>query len=156
MKLAFRLGGFVVEGGFYTIRKAFGISSYRKNNDDGRFSKFHNLLFDFDGPLPRDTDFDWTEKSPNGFHAIKLGQYSIKRVIREMLSYPNIDATHVFLGARRGYWFLETYKPVPSVIADKVCFMEIERIAKNVRRLHRLDANKKGNFGRRLSVILGR
>jgi len=150
VKLGIKLGGLVVEGGFFRVRTAVGIISYRKATD-----RWHNLLFDFDGDIPSNTNFDWREETPNGFHAVKLGQYSLKRARKELLE-SGVDTSYVELGYRRGYWFLETFTRPPKEIIRHLRFMRIERVARSIRQVNRIDVGKGRNFGRGLSVLLGR
>jgi len=149
MRAALRLGGLVLEGGVFRVRDAIGIVSYRKGTD-----KWHNLLFDFDGNLLRNTRFDWREKTLHGFHAVKLGNYSLKRAMEELVEEGS-DPHHVLMGFKRGYWFLECFSLPPKEVLRHLRFMRIERVAKSVRRVHRVDANKKGDQRKRFSLLLG-
>jgi len=107
-------------------RSAYGIRSNRKTNT-GRVGEYHNLLFDFDANLPSNTSFDWTERTPHGFHAVILGQYSFNRAIREISSYKTIDRTWLSMGIKRGYWFLELYHLPPRRILHHLKTMRIKR-----------------------------
>lgn len=105
-------------------RLAYGVRSNRPNND-----RYHNLFYDIDTNLSRDAiaEYDWVERTPHGFHAVKLGNYSYKRALEEISKDSTVDRSWLSMGVKRGYWFLELFHLPPSTILRHLTPMKIER-----------------------------
>jgi len=96
----------------------------------------HWLLFDLDGCSPHKF-LDWLKKkfgsiplytsypTEHGWHFIVWRSFRIWEVYRILKSCPYVDQTWVELGLARGYWFLETRKPIKATT-----YMCIERFKK--------------------------
>lgn len=151
MRLALRLGGFVFEGGFFKTKKVVGVSSYRPTSH-----KFHNILCDIDGDLPDNIKeyADYITKTPKGYHAYKFGYFSLRDAFNELIRM-GADRKYAVKGFERGYWFLESYKPPPIYLLKELSFMEIERVAKNYHRVHRLAFGQRRNHKGRVLGLLG-
>lgn len=67
-------------------------------------------------------------KTPhNGTHVLVYKPQSFIETAKEMLDFKYLDFAWFSIGLRRGYWYLENYKPIP--FWNDLTYMEIERNA---------------------------
>jgi len=107
------------------IRKAIGLTSFVPNNPQK-----HWLLCDWDEKPHKGwiNHCDIFYKTPHGYHGIKFSPHTLTETAQILLEW-ECDINHVALGLKRGYWFLENWKPIPPKYWHKCVFMEIERNA---------------------------
>lgn len=134
MKIAFNFLGRRVFFCAFKTRKAYGIKSLLKNGH-------HIILIDVDSktwdPLEIEAICEflyqndkWTwYPTDHGFHIIVWRQCPKWEAIQEMLEFPGLDLGWMGIGLKRGYWFLETPRPlkIPKEMKGLIQFMAIER-----------------------------
>jgi len=125
INLKFKAGPLLFNLTILKTRKAIGITSFTPEDPTK-----HWLLCDWDDLPP-----EWAEKycdifykTPHGYHGIIFEAHTLKETAQILLEN-ECDVNHVALGLKRGYWFLENWKPIPPEYWHKCVFMEIERNA---------------------------
>ena len=127
------------------LRFAYGVSSIvpkRKISPEGQqpnqssMPELHYQLLDCDGKQPDDVYY-WLLKNeeepfivyqtPHGVHAIVYNPLPFPECAAAMLRVPFADKSHISIGLKRGYWFLEQKIPVFFSRSLPMIFMRIER-----------------------------
>jgi len=98
---------------------------YGINSRVPRTSNLHWFIADLDTKDPRKIcEFvDYCTKNvsveywnfyftPHGCHFVFRRYGSFRRILRLLLDAPYVDEKFILTGVKRGYWFLETHKPI--------------------------------------------
>lgn len=111
------------------LRYAYGVCSNVPNTE-----KLHYPLIDCDECENAPRLYDWLRSncgegfvfypSKKGYHAIVFAKLSFPECAKFLTGCPYSDKSHVALGIKRGYWFLESYIPM---VGMPVSMMRIER-----------------------------